>query len=45
MEAGAAFEGVVREVVLDAPEDPLLQGMDLDPWQKHEDLTMSLVDS
>eukprot|EP00913_Durusdinium_trenchii_P003924 g3633.t1 len=42
LEAGAAFEGVVREVVLDAPEDPLLQGMDLDPWQKHEDLTMSL---
>ncbi|CAK9034610.1 unnamed protein product [Durusdinium trenchii] len=31
LEAGAAFEGVVREVVLDAPEDPLLQGMDLDP--------------
>ena len=29
--AGAAFDGVVREILVEAPSDPLLQGMDLDP--------------
>ena len=30
MAAGAAFEGLVREILVDPPDDPLLQGMDLD---------------
>ena len=34
LDAGACFNGV-REVLLDAPDDPLLQGMDLDAEKKN----------
>lgn len=30
--AVAACEGVVREILLGPPSDPILQGMDLDTW-------------